>query len=194
MSTHQSESKRKYISDPLADERAAREGRKLTTLLPLLAVTVVAVYAITPLRETLSWASSSRPEPSEIRTALHAALNQVYRSFELDDETKTYDRIAQSVTGDAIRDIYLEVRKSLLDQDGGRVVIDRVRVGAVDGIEWQPDGGCRVDATWNVRGTVGHFGHFHERQNRYRARIELLPRGGEWKIRSIHISEYEREW
>jgi hypothetical protein len=117
----------------------------------------------------------------------------VYRSFELNDETGTYDRIAHGVTGDAVRDVYLEVRRSLLDEDGGRVSIDDVRVNHVDRIEWQHDGGCQLDAAWVVRGTVGHFGHFHERQNRYRARIEMISQAGTWKIRSIRITEQEQE-
>ena len=81
-----------------------------------LASMVVVALAITPLRETLSWASRSRPEPDQIRAELNTALEQIYRSFELDDEAATYDQIAQSVTGDAIREIYLEVRRSLSDQ------------------------------------------------------------------------------
>ncbi len=155
-------------------------------MLPLLAVTVVSVMVIKPLRETLTWASPTRPEPQQIRGELNAALEQVYRSFVLNDEAATYDRIAQSITGDAIRDIYLEVRRSLLDEDSEHVVIDRVQVQAVDDIEWQTDGGCRLDATWTVRGNVGHFGHFHERQNRYRARIDLLPRSAHGNTLNPH--------
>lgn len=193
MSTPRGEPKCESQSDPPAEDLAWRGRWTLFAVLPLMVVAAATGLAITPLRESL-WASSNRPEPRQIRAELNAALDQVYRSFELDDEAATYDRIAQSVTGDAIRDIYLEVRRSLLDEDGGRVSIDRVRVGTIGEIEWQPDGGCQVDATWVVRGTVAHHGHSHERQNRYRARIALLPDAIAWKIRSIDITEHEREW
>lgn len=178
-------------------ERQARRGRwTLPTVLPLLSTVlaaVVMVLAITPLRETLLGAYPSRPMPQQLRASLETALDQVYRSFELDEERATYDRIAQRVAGDAIRDVYLEVRRSLLAEDGGRVSIDDVRVEKVDGVQWQFDGGCQLDATWVVRGTVGHFGHQHERQNRYRARINMLSQNGAWKIRSILMTEQERE-
>ena len=163
----------------------------LTTVLPILAMVAV-VLVITPLRETLLGANPSRPKPQQLRASLELALDQVYRSFELDDETETYDRIARSVTGDSIRNVYLEVRRSLLNGDGGRVSIDDVRVDDLDRIQWQPDGGCQLDAVWAVRGTVGHFGHYHERQNRYSARIEMLSQAGVWRIRSIQFTDQER--
>ncbi len=194
MPTPDAKQKRVDFSSPQV-ENQSRWGRwRLTTVLPFISLMVVVALAVAPLREALSWASRSRPEPDQIRAELNTALEQIYRSFELEDEAATYDQIAQSVTGDAIREIYLEVRRSLSDQDGGRVSIDHVRVSDIDRIEWQSDGGCRMDATWAVRGTLGHFGHEHERQNRYRARIKLLPQADAWKLSSIQITEQEREW
>ena len=174
------------------EKRARSRRRILRILLPLLA-TVAVVLAVPALREALWGANPSRPTPQQLRAALETALDQVYRSFELDDESEIYDWIAQSVSGDAIRDVYLEVRRSLLDDDGGRVSIEDVRVENVDGIRWLSDGGCHVDATWFVRGTVGHFGHEHERRNRYRALLVLCSEAGAWKLGSIQITEQERE-
>ena len=106
-------------------EKQARSPRWiLTTTLPLLAAMVAVAFAITPLRKTLSRAHPRRPEPQRIHAELETALDQVYRAFEMEGEAATYDRIAQSVTDDATRDIYLEVRRSLLGEDGGRVSID----------------------------------------------------------------------
>ncbi len=191
MSTNNRQSNQEPLPSPAADPTRVRYVT-VTIILSLLAVPLAAVFAISPLRENLSWAS--RPETNRIQQELRAALDQVYRSFELDDEVAAYNQIAKGVTGDAIRDIYLEVRQSWLGEDGERVLIDQVQVDEIGDIQWQPDGGCSLDATWSVRGHVGHFGHSHERQNQYRARIEMLPQDKAWKIRSIHISEYEREW
>ena len=180
-------------SDPTVENRPRSRRWILTTTLSLSAATVVVAFATTPLRETLSRTQIDRPKTQQLRADLEMALDQVYRSFELDDEAATYDRIAQCVTGDATREIYLEVRRSLLDEDGGRVSIDEVRLDDLDEIRLHSEGGFQVDATWVVRGTVGHFGHKHERQNRYRARIRMLAQAGTWKIAAVQITEQERE-
>lgn len=194
MRTGHAGQKHELGSDPPPAEKRTRSGRWiLTTALPLLAATVAVAFAFTPLRETMSWKHFSRPKSQRLRDDLETALNQVYRAFELDEEAVTYDQIAQNVTGDAARDIYLEVRRSWMDEDGGRVSIDDVRLNKLDGIQWHPEGGCQVDATWVVRGTIGHFGHSHERQNRYRARIRMLSEAGAWRICSVQITEHERE-
>ncbi len=48
------------------------------------------------------------------------------------------------------------------------------------------------EAIWTVGGTVTHFGHRHFRQNRYDARVALVPDEGIWKIRLIEVLNEER--
>jgi hypothetical protein len=67
-----------------------------------------------------------------------------------------------------------------------------VEVGEVRSVEPAADGGFMTDATWTVGGTVTHFGHRHFRQNRYDARVTLVPVEGVWKIRSIELFDEER--
>ena len=45
---------------------------------------------------------------------------------------------------------------------------------------------------WSVSGTVTHFGHRHFRQNRYEARVGVVPADGFWKIRSVDILDEQR--
>ena len=59
-------------------------------------------------------------------------------------------------------------------------------------IEPADAGGFDARAVWTVGGTVTHFGHRHFRQNRYDARIHLVPVEETWKIRSIEILEQDR--
>jgi len=47
-------------------------------------------------------------------------------------------------------------------------------------------------ASWNVGGTVVHFGHRHFRQNRYVAHVVVVPVEGAWKIESITVLDEER--
>ena len=52
--------------------------------------------------------------------------------------------------------------------------------------------GFGVRSSWTVGGMVTHFGHRHFRQNRYDARIAIVPASGTWKIQSIEILEQDR--
>ena len=54
------------------------------------------------------------------------------------------------------------------------------------------DGGFVAEGVWVVGGTVTHFGHRHFRQNRYDARVTLVPVERIWKIRSIDLFDEER--
>ena len=41
-------------------------------------------------------------------------------------------------------------------------------------------------------GSVGHWGHVHQRRNRYRADLSVAPRDGAWKITELEILEESR--
>ena len=47
-------------------------------------------------------------------------------------------------------------------------------------------------ATWTVIGSVGHWGHIHQRQNQYQARLHVAPIEGEWKLVGLDILEEKR--
>ncbi len=121
-------------------------------------------------------------------------LRNIYVAFNFRDEGVIYDALGRSVSGDLLTDIYLETQKSLeLQSQGGA----RVKVKAIDliGVEVENlDGeiGFTALATWNVRGSVGHWGHIHERINQYEARLTVKPIDGEWKIVDLELLQEER--
>ena len=54
------------------------------------------------------------------------------------------------------------------------------------------NGGFVATATWVVRGSVGHWGHLHERTNGYRAKLDVRPVDGAWKIAGLELLQEER--
>ena len=62
----------------------------------------------------------------------------------------------------------------------------------VDQENLKGDIGFIATCTWNVRGSVGHWGHLHERTNQYEARISVKPVDGEWKIVDLELLQEER--
>jgi hypothetical protein len=161
---------------------------RVTLALALAAATVAQVAIALP-------ASIARTTSSDqARRVLASVLPNVYRALDFRDEGTAYDRLALTVTGETLSDIYLEHRRSLeLEERGGaRARVDAVEVQDVRDVRPTEDGGFEATASWTVGGSVTHFGHRHFRQNRYDTRAVVVPVDGNWKIRSIEILEQER--
>jgi hypothetical protein len=136
----------------------------------------------------------SAPSEGQARRILAGILPNVYRAFEYREESAAYDRLAVSITGPTLTDIYLEHRRALeMEERGGaRARVEAVEVLDVPSVSPAPDGGFDAQASWTVSGTVTHFGHRHFRQNRYDARVVVVPVADSWRIRSIDILDEER--
>jgi hypothetical protein len=98
------------------------------------------------------------------------------------------------VIGETLTDVYLEHRKGLQmeERGGARARVEAVEVVEVDAVEPTSSGGFSANAIWTVGGTVTHFGHRHFRQNRYDARVEVVPDEGIWKLQSVEVLNEER--
>ncbi len=126
---------------------------------------------------------------------LNSLLKNIYRSFDFREEDDVYDRLATSVSGDLLSEIYLQNRKSLVVTQAGGA---RARVKAVEILEVDVNQltghplGRLFHAKWTATGTVGHWGHIHMRKNQYEANISVEPVGGAWKITDLELLEEKR--
>ena len=126
---------------------------------------------------------------------LDSLLKNIYRSFDFREEEDVYDRLATSVSGDLLSEIYLQNRKSLVVTQAGGA---RARVKAVEILEVDVKPlddhplGRLFHAKWTATGTVGHWGHIHMRKNQYEANISVQPVGGAWKITGLELLEEKR--
>lgn len=174
----------------------ARRGRSLilrgvgTTCIALAIVAYP--FVRTPFELTGSRAFT--PTGEEAGNILQGLLVNVYRSFDIRDEETVYDRLALTISGDQLTDIYLESRRALEmeDRGGARGKADDVSVEDVRGVTKQADGSFAVDADWTVSGSVTHFGHTHYRRNRYHAIVSIFPDGDVWKIGGISLIDERR--
>ena len=125
---------------------------------------------------------------------LAGLLNNIYRAFDWRDESVIYDRLALSIAGDLLSDVYLQTRRSMeLEGQGGA----RVKVDAVDILDASPEdvtesGGFVYRCRWNASGSVGHWGHIHRRTNQYEAVFTVEPIEGRWRIAAIDLREEKR--
>jgi hypothetical protein len=127
------------------------------------------------------------------RELVGGLLHNVYRAFDFREESRIYDVLARSAHGDLLEQLFLETRRGLeLQSQGGA----RAQVKQVELIDLSvvPAAGRAFTAavSWNVAGSVGHWGHIHERRNRYRAELEVAPVDGAWKLVRVTVLEEER--
>ncbi len=125
---------------------------------------------------------------------LAGLLNNIYRAFDWRDEGVIYDRLALSISGDLLSDVYLQTRRSmeLEGQGGARVKVDQVDILAADSEDVTESGGFVYRCRWNVSGSVGHWGHIHRRTNQYEAVFTVEPVENAWKIAAIDLREEKR--
>ena len=124
----------------------------------------------------------------------HSLLQNLYHAFDYRDESRIYDVLDRSVSGDLLTKIYLATRRSLtLASQGGA----RVKVKNVELLDCRTKPAADHDSftahcTWNVTGSVGHWGHVHERKNQYHADFVIRNVDGQWKITNMEVLSEER--
>jgi len=134
-------------------------------------------------------------DDSEAQTILSSLLNNIYRAFDFREESDVYDKLAISVQGDLLTDIYLQNRKSFAIKKAGGA---QARVKAVEVLSATARPAADksktfvLDATWTAQGSVGHWGHVHTRKNFYDAAITVEEVDGAWKIIGLDLLEEKR--
>jgi hypothetical protein len=173
-----------------------RLGFKLINRPILLSVVGLSFLLYPFMRSSVELPFSIMPKPSKERTAiiLDGLLTNVYRSFDIRDESEIYDRLSISVIGDQLSQIYLESRRilELENRGGARARIDEVEILDINEIESTNKGDLKINATWKVSGSVNHYGHTHYRQNVSNAVISISQIKGFWKIRGIELLDEQR--
>ena len=135
--------------------------------------------------------------PAQAAEVVQALLYNAYRAFDVREESRVYDRLARSMSGDLLGDVYLQLRRSmeLENQGGARVKVDSVEV--LDVTEERravgaAGGAATYRCRWDAAGSVGHWGHVHRRANRYDASITIRSVDGTWKITAIEVRQEQR--
>jgi hypothetical protein len=116
-------------------------------------------------------------------------LRNVYRAFDYHSESDIYDALSRSVHGDLLADLYLQIKQSLIMQEQGGAValVQEVKVLKTEPAEGKSQNGFAERVTWQVEGTIEHWGHIHTRVNEYSADLEIQPADGSWKITALKV-------
>ena len=162
-------------------------ARAFTRRVPAVIVASLATAAVFWL------AQEARLSDARARDVVSGLLHNVYRAFDFRDEEQIYDTLEKSVTGELLAQVYLETRRSLelAGQGGARTKVKELELLTLES-EPADDGGFVATTTWNVRGSVGHWGHLHERRNQYRAALHVSDVAGVWKLERMDLLGEER--
>ena len=67
------------------------------------------------------------------------------------------------------------------------MTLESVKLKPADG-----DNRFSAEASWVVNGSVGHWGHIHQRNNRYHAILTIAVVGSQWKLEEMTVLQEER--
>jgi hypothetical protein len=134
------------------------------------------------------------PPDAATETVVKDLLRNVYQAFDYREESDVYDTLERSVSGELLTDIYLQTRRSLelANQGGARAKVKAVELEAIEFYEADEPNAFRADATWNVHGSVGHWGHVHTRSNQYQAELLIQAVDGRWKLIDMNVLQEQR--
>ena len=177
--------------------RRKKDGGSIKPLLGIVGLLVVAALVLIPAFQVPvgSSARASQFSAEDGQAVLDSLLQNVYRAFDFREEEDVYDKLAVSVSGDLLAELYLEQRKSLVvEQAGGaQAKVEDVAIEDVAVSESAKHAGALdLKAQWTALGQVGHWGHIHTRQNRYDAIVTIKPVDGAWKIVDLELLEERR--
>ena len=139
--------------------------------------------------------SMQNMKEEETKMLITDLLQNTYRAVNLTDEFEIYDKLALSVHGDLVEKIYLESRKRtvLPNQDSPEVQIIEVTISDVIEERMTDDRlGYTYTCEWFVSGTIRHWAHQHNRQNRYVGLITVKRIDDSWKITEWELLDEQR--
>ena len=177
-----------------------RSRRKQPLSLPLVLGTLLlaaaaAAYPLAPVSFSRPAMIAGELDDERAAALLQGLLKNVYRAFDFRNEEDVYDKLALSVSGDLLTDIYLQHRKSMAVQQAGgaQAKIKEVEVEQASAERITGDGlSYDLHGQWTALGTVGHWGHLHQRKNRYEAVIRVTAEDGHWKIVGLDLRDEQR--
>ena len=139
-------------------------------------------------------------EPMSIRDAeaefwrlTPALLLVVYEAFEAFREDTIYDTLASVTHGAALEALYLERMGAMAG--GGLDALDQTihEITLLTSEATRDGSTLRIDASWQVIGTVGHAEHLHVRGNTYSAALTIAPIEGAWRITEFALLDVNRD-
>lgn len=173
----------------LAAARMPARRRRWGSLSALAGVAALVLFAVAPIRLPFT---DPTPEPgtaTAIAIARGMVLNAAISMLEVQPE-RYGDAVRVFVAPGAVESVGAELRRglSVTLPSGALARTEAIRDVAVEEIAPRGDAHALL-ARWTAEVGGGHWGHLHRRVIRYRALMDVAPRGGAWELRGLTILE-----
>ena len=157
-----------------------------------LALLAIAFFSLPHARVTVARPFFNPPQlaDEQANQIMDSLLHNLYHAFDRRQESLVYDGLANSLSGDLLKDVYLQTQKQIqmADQGGAQVKIDDVQI-LDNQIRQRNHDRFSCQCQWTASGTVGHWGHLHRRKLGYTAEFEIQPVDDVWKITSMQVTD-----
>ncbi|OAI57109.1 hypothetical protein AYO49_02750 [Verrucomicrobiaceae bacterium SCGC AG-212-N21] len=161
-----------------------------------LVLGAAALWPVLEVSVPAPWIKKETLGVSDAQEVLQALLRNTYRAFDQRDESAVYDVLARSIHGNLLERLYVQTARALAleAQDGTRAKVSDLAVD-VDSVNLLPNSdGFVATGQWTAFGRVGHWGHMHNRINKYKANMTVEPVDGAWKLTGLEVLEEVRDF
>lgn len=177
--------------------------RSLVAALAIAVIAALGAVVFLPSRESISETdrfAAPGLEPLTLSGAQEdfwrltpALLLVVYEAFGQTQEDAIYDTLASVTHGEALEYLYLERVGAMAG--GGLEEADQTihEIKLLNTQVAREKTALRIDASWQVIGTVGHSEHMHVRGNTYSADLTVAPVDGAWRITDFTLLDVNRD-
>jgi hypothetical protein len=142
------------------------------------------------------WFEPDAPKANAAKRVLAHVLSNAYHAFNIKDEQALYDRIAETVSGDLVAEMYLKSRQHLMSGTlkGATITIKDVSVLAVGDVVQgvSSENGFTYECKWQVVARVQHMAHVHHRRNVYNGALTIGFEEDAWKLIGVELKSEER--
>lgn len=148
-----------------------------------------------PLQIAHPWKKPAELPPDTARDIFRQLHAGMYRALDFGSEDRIYDALDATIDGPLLEELYLQLQESLrVREQGGAIArikaitfTDATPIPRTESSPTTPWPAFALRATWQVAGTVEHWGHVHERENQFEAVFSLKPINNNWKITRMDI-------
>ena len=119
-------------------------------------------------------------------------LDRIYSTVNLESPRDRYRQLADLGVDDYGEEMFLELEKSLrMAEQGGSVM--EVHSTEVSEVAFRRVGtDLQIDMSWDLIGSVQHWGHIHTRKDTFTGGLRLTAVRGQWAIKSFQTTDQKR--
>lgn len=137
--------------------------------------------------------NSPQLSPELASTVAAEVLSRVFKAMNSASDSQVYDHLSVVVGDSLIRDVFLQIKRALIAAEQGGALLWVRDVTVSDASASRSEERATIDVTWEVVGSVEHWGHLHTRTDKYQGTIVLVPERDGWKLTQFTVLDQSQK-